>query len=67
LARPAGKPVLGTGWRRRWDADVATVVLRVPDLARDVVAIDVRLLQKHVETPLVLSEGVAGDSKKRKA
>ncbi len=35
--------------------------LRVPDLARDVVAVDVGLLEEHVQAPLVLSQGVTGN------
>merc|ERR550539_2039019 len=33
----------------------------VPDLARHVIPVDVRLLEKHVETPFILRKGVAGD------
>lgn len=35
--------------------------LRVPDLAGDVVLVDRGLLQKHVQTALVLGQRVAGD------
>lgn len=35
--------------------------LRVPDLAGDVVLVDGRLLQKHVQTALVLGQWMAGD------
>ena len=37
----------------------------VPDLARYVIPVDVRLLEKHVETPFILRKGVAGDSEWR--
>ena len=37
----------------------------VPDLARHIIPVDVRLLDKHVETPFVLRKGVPGDSKWR--
>ena len=36
--------------------------LRVPDLARDVVPVDVGLLEEHVQTSLVLSQWVPGNS-----
>ena len=35
--------------------------LRVANLARDVVSVNVRLLEKHVETSFVLSKRVACD------
>ena len=37
------------------------VDLGVPDLARDVVPVDVGLLEEHMQAPLVLGKGVAGD------
>ena len=39
--------------------------LRVPDLARDVVPVNVCLLQEHVQTSLVLSQRVSGNSNQR--
>ena len=37
--------------------------LRVPDLAGDIVPVDVGLLEEHVQASLVLSKRVTSDSK----
>lgn len=47
---------------KEWDSSCS----RVSDLSRDVIAIDVRLLQEHVQTPLILSQGMPGNPAKRK-